>query len=271
MLISITDIIKKSVELYRDNLKLFLKYIGLAFIPSSLLAIAPIMVPVFISSDLHVFGPLGVSFLIYAIIAIGLTVINFWISLAFIRAIANLYENKPQEGMQVDLNMSKAAILPAIGAFIVAGLAVLGGFILFIIPGIIFTLWFAFVIYAIAIDKYKTMESLKVSKNLVVGRWWEVFVRLIVPGIVFGILIIAVDRIVGYPIESILEHTDPDSLLFVTFVIISSLIFTALGLLLAPLTTNASTILYIELKNNPVLQEPQPSLPTNNTSPENTK
>ncbi|PIZ94267.1 MAG: hypothetical protein COX81_04100 [Candidatus Magasanikbacteria bacterium CG_4_10_14_0_2_um_filter_37_12] len=255
MLISIPDIIKKSIKIYRNNAKLFLKYIGLMFIPGALIATTPIITPTFISPALNVIGPLGTSFLIYVVITIFLSIISFWISIAFIRAIANIYQNKPQESIQLELNTAKTAILPAIGASIVAGLAIFSGFILFIIPGIIFTLWFTFVIYAIAIDKHKAIESIKVSKDLVVGRWWEVFARLFVPGLAFGILIMVITTVASYPIESILEHTDPSSLLFATFVIISSLIITALSLLLAPLTTVASTILYIELRNNPVLPE----------------
>ncbi len=66
-----------------------------------------------------------------------------------------------------------------IAASILYGLALLGGFILLIIPWIIFALWFTFYSYAIAFEEKSITESLSYSKSLVVWRWWGVFWKVV--------------------------------------------------------------------------------------------
>jgi hypothetical protein len=77
---------------------------------------------------------------------------------------------------------------PKIASFfwisLLAGLAVMGGFILFVIPGIIFAVWFGFSIYVFIFDGIKGSSALKKSKELVKGYWWPVFARFLVIWIV---------------------------------------------------------------------------------------
>jgi len=77
---------------------------------------------------------------------------------------------------------------PKIASFfwisLLAGLAVLGGFILFVIPGIIFAVWFGFSLYVYIFEGTKGSSALKKSKELVKGRWWPVFARFLVFGII---------------------------------------------------------------------------------------
>lgn len=71
---------------------------------------------------------------------------------------------------------------------ILLSLIILGGFILLVVPGVIFMIWFAFSGF-ILIDQDKgVVKSLSASKTIVKGRFWPVLGRIIVFGL-FGIIV----------------------------------------------------------------------------------
>jgi hypothetical protein len=67
-------------------------------------------------------------------------------------------------------------------------ISVIGGFILFIIPGLIFAVYLAFAHYAVMIDNVRGIEALKKSWRTVSGRFWQVLARLVIPNVFFAIL-----------------------------------------------------------------------------------
>lgn len=83
---------------------------------------------------------------------------------------------------------------------ILVGLAVLGGLILFIIPGIIFGVMFAVSIPALVVENKRGTEAMSRSWNLVKGHFWHalgvIFVAGILTGIVAGII-----RAIGFAIS----------------------------------------------------------------------
>ncbi len=58
---------------------------------------------------------------------------------------------------------------------ILTGLAVIGGLILLIIPGLIFAAWFSLAVFVAVEEDLKGMAALKRSKELVKGRVWEMW------------------------------------------------------------------------------------------------
>ncbi|MBT7754746.1 MAG: hypothetical protein HN726_00950, partial [Candidatus Magasanikbacteria bacterium] len=129
---------------------------------------------------------------------------------------------------------------------ILATLISIGGFFLFFIPGFIFSLWFIFALYAIAIDKQKAIASLKTSKHLVQGRWWAVLWRFLVPLVLFVFLAFLVQTVLKFLVTSTLVGILPDT---IAFIILSSLTYLTASLF-APFTTTAQTILYLSLKQS---------------------
>jgi len=70
------------------------------------------------------------------------------------------------------------------------GLIIVGGFILLIIPGIIFSIWFSLALFVLIAEDIKGMNALLKSKEYVKGKWWSVlwyftFVSMLVFIIVF--------------------------------------------------------------------------------------
>lgn len=67
-----------------------------------------------------------------------------------------------------------------IGVNILVTLAVTAGYILLIIPGLIFGIWFSFSIFFLLIKNKKGREALRESKRLVTGYFWPVALRIII-------------------------------------------------------------------------------------------
>jgi hypothetical protein len=87
-----------------------------------------------------------------------------------------------KEKFDVKETFSKAlAIAPKFFAVsMLVGIVVSLGFILLIIPGIIFGVWYCFSLFILINEKTGILESMRRSKALVKGRFWAVFGRLIV-------------------------------------------------------------------------------------------
>ncbi len=73
----------------------------------------------------------------------------------------------------------------------VQGLAVVGGFAFFLIPGIVLSISLSMATYSLAVDDQRGMRALLHSRAMVRGHWWGVFGRLLfislvsmVPGLV---------------------------------------------------------------------------------------
>lgn len=258
MLISAKEIIIKSIDLYKIHYKIFLQYMGILLIPTGIISVTTL----FFGSFTQAFGTygFGIILIIYLAILVASSLFSLLISLAFIRVLANTYNNQPNKAIREEIELSTKLILPAIIASILTTLAVLGGTILLIIPGIIFAIWFAFSIYSVAIDEKSGIESLHHSKSLVSGRWWEALWRLIAPAFVFGVILMILQWIITWPTGPIFGIFDTEGFAYIALSIIFTLIGIVISLLVTPLTTASSTILYLELKKIPVaMKHPIPS------------
>ncbi|MEK7084444.1 MAG: hypothetical protein AAB932_04380 [Patescibacteria group bacterium] len=252
MLITATDIIKKSITLYKENTQLFLQYVVLLFFPNGLLSILIVFL-YRISGDRGTVND-GIFIGISMLLIITMSLVTIWVSLAFIRTVAARYESKDAPHVRDALHQATPLLWPAVWSSVLALLAAIGGFILLIIPGIILSLWFAFGMYAVALDEKNAVDALRMSKSLVQGRWWSVLWRLLAPGLVFGFLSILIEGLLSLPIEFMGEMPN----LFI--LLIFNLLATAGGLLVAPLLTASSTILYLEMKKTPVPSPTPPAL-----------
>lgn len=245
MLILPIDIIKKSIAIYKAHGDLFARYIKLIYIP---VAAIIIITTVLEQAPLNA----SVTLPIIAISGITFSLISFWMTLALFRMIAACYEGReggmPKKNMEETLPLLwKAVIVSFLNA-----LAVLGGTILFIIPGIIFSIWFSFSVLAVILDNKNGVSALSYSKSLVKGRWWPVLARIFVPSVIFGALVILTQAIVNLPANAILQSMAKGTIPYMVMTVVPALFSAAIATLLAPLQTAAQTILYIELKKTPV-------------------
>jgi hypothetical protein len=84
-------------------------------------------------------------------------------------------------------------ILPVIAATFLYTLAMMGGFVLLIIPGMI--LWLSLLFYALCIvlEDDGILESLRHSHRLVWGNWWRTAVIITVIFVVYYVIYLAVE------------------------------------------------------------------------------
>ena len=113
---------------------------------------------------------------IVGIVAFGFLIyISLWSQVAVIIAIRDSNE---KIGAKESYNRAKGKLGVFFGASLLAGLAVFGGYLLFIIPGIIFAIWFMFAGF-IAIDEGKGgSAALGQSREYTRNLWWEIASRV---------------------------------------------------------------------------------------------
>jgi hypothetical protein len=99
----------------------------------------------------------------------------FWGFAAFIYAVVDR-----DAGIKDSLGKAWQRIGSFIWLFSLLGFIITGGFLLLIIPGILFGVWFAFAQFILAGEDVRGMDALLKSKEYVKDRWFDVFLRLFV-------------------------------------------------------------------------------------------
>jgi len=254
MLISAKEIILQSIDLYKKNTHLFIKYMLVLFIPTGIIAILGAVLGT-TSQMVYSYG-FGITLLLYILLIILGSLASLWVSMAFIKTIYACHKKQTIPDMKPNFLSIKQLIIPAILVSILNALIVVGGFILLVVPGIIFAIWFAFAVYDVAINNTKEpVQALKNSKKLVDGRWWEVFWRLIAPGLVFTIGAMILQKIISWPLNFAIGTAQGNSFSFFFLMALGAILSLAITLIITPLTTAAPVILYSELKKNPLETE----------------
>ena len=199
MLKSAPEIISESFHLYTKHWRNFVPYMLVIFLPTLTLSLIGIF-----SSYLEVFIPASglISNIIIIIIYAASFVITVWATIALIRALSASLAEQTLDWKE-NFKVSNHLMLPTILTSIIAGLIVLGGSILFVIPGIIFTVWYSFANYPVIFDGAKSMEALRISKSLVVGRWVQITWRIIAIGFIFALISIVLSSLTTFVADKI--------------------------------------------------------------------
>lgn len=184
------EILKEAWEIYRANFK---KFASLAAIPFSLLIISTLFLPAladFIApGDIDQRSGLALVSMLVALSSLLLMIVAVFFQLAYVISVLFLVKERqnPIEASAA-LKYGLRKVAPYVWISFLAGLAVFGGLILFIIPGIIFSIWFSVAVYVLIDEDKRGREALKRSKELVKGNWWGVFWRLFVIGFLSGLV-----------------------------------------------------------------------------------
>ncbi|OGZ64115.1 MAG: hypothetical protein A3A98_04000 [Candidatus Staskawiczbacteria bacterium RIFCSPLOWO2_01_FULL_40_39] len=187
LLLPVGDLFKKSFQIYKEKYRAF---IGISSINLPLF----LLFPLFSFLDYHFREPIvsNLALLIIAIIVMiiaGLTgaIIKLW---SFASTIFFIRERNANDNIRYFLALGWSKLNAYLWVYLLMSVISVIGFILFIIPGIIFSVWYSLSLYIFANENVRGMEALKRSKELVAGNWWAVFNRFLALGII--LLIIAV-------------------------------------------------------------------------------
>ncbi len=184
------QILDKVFRLYKENFVRFIATVAIIQVPLALITmiwLATVVAQIRTgepSTAGLIVGPLALTFLSI----VGQSLCNG----ALIKSISESYL-----GNEVTVSESYRFILPKLGtliwASILVGLVVMVGFVLLIVPGIIFLLVYYLTIPAIVLENLKARQGMGRSKLLVKGNLGKVFV--------IGLVVILIGIIVGQVFE----------------------------------------------------------------------
>lgn len=259
-LISVSDLIKQSWQIYKNNFKTFTSITIwlLPFIILSLLADIGLnnfledVTPESTTSNIGVLGGLGiVSLLLFFVYVVAIMVI----AIITIQVAQKLYLGEsvsPKEMIKPAINR----IAGYLWVNIIMSVLIFIGFLIFIIPGIILAIWYSFSEQVFVLENVRGYNALKRSKELVEGKWWAVLWRWLGPSLFYGIIIGIVSVIVfillikiGFPETTFSDMMFPDKSTNDTLSTIFDSYQGILSIFTIPLFTIIGVILYNNLKS----------------------
>lgn len=187
----------------------------------------------------------------YVLPLIGSTILLVIISLFFtIVAGGTVIKYSSDKFLERETSLSdsfgyaSARFLSLAGSAILFCLAVVFGFILLIIPGILFAVWFILSSQCVILEDSTAVSSLGRSKHYVEGNWWKTFGVVIVTAIVMGIgyaISYAVSTAILYVFGAIITNQYALS-------IISGIISAIVTAFVYPFWIVVATVTYYDLK-----------------------
>ncbi len=129
--------------------------------------------------------PLVTTFLLSAVLAV---ILLSWATIGATRAyLAGARGQKL--GLGEALSMPVKTLMRSVWTGLLAGIVIFLGFLFFIVPGIIFLVWFLLVPYVFVDEGLSGTAALRRSRELVRGHWWEMASTALVVEI-FGLLVL---------------------------------------------------------------------------------
>ena len=173
------ELLKESLKIVKERFWVYLEIILIPIIGTSIFIV---LLATGASTLTTFFTVLASKWIFFIILLILLTILFIWPNLAI------LYVTKKRNmnvGFLEALRETFPKILSAYWISLLVNLAVAAGFLLFVIPGYIFWVWFSLAIPVFLSENIKGAKALSRSKRLVKEKAWEVFIRLT------GLMIIA--------------------------------------------------------------------------------
>ncbi len=190
---AIGALIDQTIKFYQANWKVFAPVLVIAVIPSLIIE--------FISTtQLHGYTSTNPLMLtryggespalagVITILAIAHIVLQIWSGTAVFYLLKKITEGQPAVDFASAFRNSLPYVIPLTITEIITGLIIFAGFILLIIPGIIFLVWGFAVAYVYIFEGIPYYAAFQRSRALVAGHWSDVFWRLIVMGLIIIVI-----------------------------------------------------------------------------------
>ena len=168
-MININKLFKDSWQIYIKQFKTLVLITILTFLPIAIFqTLAGLYQDNFKAEN---FSAIEFGLIALTVLAIFIT----WIGKGAL--IKNINDNK---GIVESLNYGWHNLASIVWVDILTSIIIIIGFILFIIPGILFSIWYAFALMVLILENKKGMQALKQSRELTRGKWQGIFVRIII-------------------------------------------------------------------------------------------
>ena len=127
------------------------------------------------------------TFLILSAFVLANLIFQLWANVALICAVKDRNE---QFGVKSAFRQAWPKLASFAWVSVLTGLCILGGMLLLVVPGIIFSVWLAFSAYVFIDEGLKGRQALKRSKQLVKGRAGKILWRLLFLGLFYLLVIL---------------------------------------------------------------------------------
>lgn len=246
MLLSASEIIKKSWHDYTEHWHDWVTFSLLIFVPSFLVVFFGSII-LYIDS-LFPSASVATSIVALVFIIIG-ALAYFWSSLAIINAVGHFVRSGQLSTWKENYLNTTKYLWPSFYTSFFAGFLIVIGTILFLVPGVIFSIWFYFIIYFVILEGKYGSAALGASKTLVKGRWWATWWRILAPSMVFGLGVGILQSI----LTTLLSAFPLDA---VSLQLMKNIVSAITGSLSIPLTVIAVVNLFFSLQANPLVSVP---------------
>jgi len=184
-MININKLFKDSWQIYIKQFKTLVLITILTFLP---IAIFQILAGFYKNNFvLENFSGSGIEFGLIALIVLAIFI--SWVGKGAL--IKNINDNK---GIRKSLDYAWHNLASIVWIDILTSIIVIIGFILFIIPGILFSIWYAFSLMVLILENKKGWQALKQSRELTQGKWWGIFERLAILYVIIIVVNILLSR-----------------------------------------------------------------------------
>lgn len=255
MLKPVMQLVRESITLLKKNFRVIVKYLllqvlfGVGFMIFSILIGASILGRHFTSEPIS--SGFGMILTVIGVLGLAAAILGYiLLSIALTRSIEKMHKNESLLTVKEEMKQARDVAGQYIWVSILSGLIVLGGLILFIIPGVIFSLWYTFAPFVAILEKKHGMEALRESKKLVQGRWWTVFGYFFVLGLLFFVVSFAIQMIASIP-AMIVDTTATQAF--------ASVVTSLTNFILSPIMFIATILFYHNLKDHPANHEKEGS------------
>jgi len=176
---SIGGVLDSGFKLYRESLSqaYLLAAIG-ALVTAPVNLLQPYVARTTVTASLV--GMIGLGVIAMVVVAIVL----YAALIARIDAAARGAPISLGEALSLGLKRMPAMFLSGF----VVGIVVAIGFVLLVIPGLIFMIWLVFAPFAVVLERRGPLASLSYSRAIVRGHWWRTAVLLTIIGIVLMVV-----------------------------------------------------------------------------------
>jgi hypothetical protein len=127
---------------------------------------------------------------VYVILFLALVVAGIFLGITAFIAVVTIVDNilhKKEVNLSAIFSDSMNKFWPMVWVFIVKNFLLIFLFLLLIIPGIIFTVYWLFAEYIFVLKGERGMKALDYSKKITKGKWWKIFLYLFLASLIVGI------------------------------------------------------------------------------------
>jgi hypothetical protein len=231
----ILSLLGQSFSIYRKYFSTFYSYSAWLLVP----LVVSLLAFISFEKDLANLIDFIFNILIYSLLVT-------WLSIVFISLVPHLKKDRKINAASFGID-AWYLLIPFLIVGLVVSLINLLGFVLLIIPGLIFSTWLAFSGILVVLEKAQLSEAMKKSKAMVQGRTFAVFYRLY--GGMFIIASMYLFTLIGADIiQALISGSDLQTALLSQPSILNETIYRLIEILVLPLVFIYQTLLYLELR-----------------------